>query len=162
MDPVSASVTVVGFAASLTTLAALVIDSSRTPYNVRRKFRNAPEDVNRLYRQLREFQCLLFEVQERMRDHEAEYAASGIKTLFATTIDCMRKDLGEFECAIQNLKALLSGSTSYGKRIVSHIWHILQEERVREFQRLNIFSYRNPHTSAGGVDQVRSGRCRAT
>lgn len=136
MDPVSASVAFVGLAASLTTLAALVVDSSRTLYNVRRKLKNAPEDITRLSRQLREFECLLSEVQERMRDYRVEYAASGMEMLFATAVTYMGKDMGDFECTVQRLKGSLSAPASPRKLLGLRIRHVLQEERVQEYQRL--------------------------
>ncbi len=136
MDPMSASVAFVGFAASLATLAALVVDSSRTLYNIRRKLKNAPEDIRRLSRQLTEFECLLLEVQERMRDHRVEYAASGIEMLFATAVNNMGKDMGDFGCTVQRLKGSLSAPASPRKLLGLRIRHILQEERVQEYQRL--------------------------
>ena len=136
MDPLSTSVAFIGFAASLTTLAALVIDSSKTLCNVRRKLKNAPEDIRRLYRQLKEFECLLSEVQQRIQDYPLEYAASGIGTLFTTAADYMRQDMGNFECAMQKTKGLLLDPTSSRKFLALRIRHVLHEDRVQEYQRL--------------------------
>ena len=134
MDPMSASVAIIGFAASLTTLAAVVIDSSRTLYNVRRKFKKAPEDIKRLCRQLREFECLLLEVQERIRDSPVEHAASGMGTLFIAAIEHIRNDMSDFDCAVQQLKGLLNTRTSPRESFLLRVRHVLQEDRVREYQ----------------------------
>lgn len=136
MDPVSASVAFVGFAASMTTLVALVVDSSKTLYNVRRKLKNAPEDIRRLSRQLREFECLLSEFQKRMRDHQVEYTASGMEMLFTTAVTTMEKDMDDFQCTVQRLKGPLSAPASPRKRLELRIRHVLQEERVQQYQRL--------------------------
>jgi len=136
MNPLSASVAFVGFATSLTTLVALVVDSSRTLYNVGRKLKNAPRDIRRLSRQLKEFECLLSEVQEQLRDHRVEHATSGMERLFATAIKYMREDLGDFENAIQRLKGSLSASASCRKLLGLRIRNVLQEEKVQEYQRL--------------------------
>ena len=48
MDPASAAFAAVSFAASLVTLATLVVDSSKTLYNLRQRLKNGPEDIERL------------------------------------------------------------------------------------------------------------------
>ena len=136
MDPVSVSVAFVGFAASLTTLTALVVDSSRTLYNIRRKLKDAPEDITRLSRLVVEFECLLSAVQEQIRDHRAEYAASGMKILFETAVKYMGNDMEGFKDTMQRLKGLLSASASPRRRLELRVRHVLQEERVGDYQRL--------------------------
>lgn len=103
MDPASAVVAFIGVAASLTTLAALVIDSSKTLFNVHRKVKNAPEDIRTLCRQLNALQCLLYEAQDLVRDHGPAYAASAVGTVFATAIEHMLNDLRGFSAASRTL-----------------------------------------------------------
>lgn len=136
MDPASAAVAFIGVAASLTTLAALVIDSSKTLFNVHRKVKNAPEDIRNLCRQLNAFQCLLYEAQDLVRDHGPAYAASAAGTEFAKAIEHMLNDLRGFKDTVQNLKGLMSHSTSSKDLFVLRVRHILKEDGVREYQRL--------------------------
>ena len=136
MDPMSVSVAFVGLAASLSTLAALVVDSSRTLYNIRRRLKDAPEDITRLSRLVMEFECLLSAVQEQIRNHQVEYAASGMEMLFETAVNYMENDMEGFKETIRRLKGLLSASTSPRRRLELRIRHVLQEERVGDYQRL--------------------------
>ena len=136
MDPMSVSVAFVGLAASLSTLAALVVDSSRTLYNIRRRLKDAPEDITRLSRLVMEFERLLSAVQEQIRNHQVEYAASGMEMLFETAVKYMENDMEGFMETIRRLKGLLSASTSPRRRLELRIRHVLQEERVGDYQRL--------------------------
>ena len=136
MDPASAAVAFIGVAASLTTLTALVIDSSKTLFNVHRRFKNVPEDIKRLYRQLNAFQCLLYEAQDLVRDDGADYAKSDVGTVFATAMGHMLDDLRGFKDSVQKLKGLMSHSTSSKDLFVSRVRHILKEDGVREYERV--------------------------
>ena len=140
MDPASAAVAFIGVAASLTTLAALVIDGSKTLLNVHRKVKNAPEDIRRLCRQLNAFQCLLYEAQDLVRDlvrdHGPDYAPSDVGTVFATTFEHMLDDLRDFKDTVQKLKSLMAHSTSSKDLFVLRVRHIFKEDGVREYQRL--------------------------
>ena len=136
MDPASAAVAFIGVAASLTTLAALVIDSSKTLLHVRHKFKNVPEDIRRLCERLDVFQCLLYEAQGLVRDHGPDYAASDVGTVFAAAIEHMIQDMRDFKDTVQKLKGLTSQSTSSKNLFVSHVRHILKEDCVREYEGL--------------------------
>jgi hypothetical protein len=136
MDPTSVSVAFISLAASLSTLTALVVDSSKTLANIRREWRSAPEDIKRLYRQLRDFECLLCQVQEQIRDNRVQFAASGMEVLFLAIMKYMPQDLDGLERAVQKLKSLICAPTSSGKRLEGRIRHILQEDRVKEYQAL--------------------------
>jgi hypothetical protein len=52
MDPASAIIASIGLAATLTTLLGLVVDSSKTLYDLQRKLRQAPEGILRLQQDL--------------------------------------------------------------------------------------------------------------
>lgn len=136
MDPASAAVAFIGVAASLATLAALVIDGSKTLFNVHRKIENAPQDIRRLCRQLNTFQCLLYEAQDLVRDDGPACAASNMGTVFAMAIEHMLDDLRGFKDTVQRLKGLASHSTSSKDLFLLRVRHILKEDGVREYQRL--------------------------
>ena len=107
MDPASASVALVGFAASLTTLAGLALDASTTVYNVQRRFKHAPADIKRLSTELERFELLLHEVHCQIHNHLDENAASTIRTLLASTTSQMHADMSGFMRVVQRLNAVL-------------------------------------------------------
>jgi len=136
MDPASASVALVGFAASLATLAALVIDTSTTIYNAQRRFKSAPDDINGLLIQLREFKCLLDEVRRHVQDHQGPYGSPAIGALIANTADRMHTDMATFKSVMERLNAVLAVPASPRRILALRIRYILQESVVQEHQRL--------------------------
>lgn len=135
MDPASASVACIGVAASLTTLAALVIDCSKTLYRVGSKLKKAPADITRLLTQLKLFERLLSEAQQRIEDHGPEYVAPDVGTLFTIAAERMLEDVRNLEGAIRKLEILLSGPASPRNTLLLRVRYILKEDRVQEFQR---------------------------
>lgn len=136
MEPASASIAFIGVAASLTTLAALVIDSSKTLYRVGIKLKKAPEDITRLLTQLKLFERLLSEAQQRVEDHKAEFAVPDVGTLFTIAAERMLKDVRDFEGTLQKCERLLSGPASTKKALVSRVQHVLKEDRLKGYERL--------------------------
>lgn len=136
MDPASASIAVIGLAASLTTLAALVIDSCKTMYTVRAQLRNAPKDIQRLSRGLKEFEDLVCGLRDIVRAQPSGHAASILELAFENSTEQMHRDMVDFEIVIQRLKGLLDTSTSPGKILALRIRHILNESAVQKYQHL--------------------------
>ena len=136
MDPASASVALVGFAASLTTLAGLALDASTTVYNVQRRFKHAPADIKRLSTELERFELLLHEVHCQIHNHLDENAASTIRTLLAGTTSQMHEDMSSFMRVVQRLNAVLCAPAGPSKLLAWRIRFILQEATVQEYQRL--------------------------
>ena len=83
-----------------------------------------------------EFECLLSVVQEQIRDHQVEYAASGMERLFEMAVKYMQNDMEGFKDTMQRLEGLLSASSSRRRRLELRIRHVLQQERVGDYQRL--------------------------
>jgi hypothetical protein len=140
MDPASATITFVGFAASLATIASLVVNSSKTLYNLRRRLKHAPGDIELLLRQLRDYELLLSEVQHWLQqDDQAEHVSTpGLRMLLARVGEQMHKDMEGFTDVMRRAEGLLEGhaTVTLGKCLILRIRHILQEGTVREYQRL--------------------------
>ena len=69
MDPASAGVALVGFTASIAILTVVVLDSSKTLYNLRKNLQNTPEDDRRLVRQVKVFEGLLEAIAHALQDN---------------------------------------------------------------------------------------------
>jgi hypothetical protein len=73
MDPASATVAFVGFAASLATVAAVVVDSSRTLHDVYKSVKNAPREIQRMDQKSKRLHKMILEVQRMSEDlHDGE------------------------------------------------------------------------------------------
>jgi hypothetical protein len=59
-----------------------------------------------------------------------------MEVLFLATMKYMPQDLDGLERAVQKPKSLICAPTSSGKRLEGRIRHILQEDRVKEYQAL--------------------------
>lgn len=136
MDPASASVAFVGFAASLTTLLALVLDTSTTIYNAQRKFRHAPEDIKRLLTQLVQLEHLLHEVRQQIQDHPDQGGAPGVIALLTSATQHLHADMLSFKRVTQKLNAILYAPPARKKLLVLRIRLILQTSTVQEYQHL--------------------------
>jgi|SRR5579862_2307888 len=134
MDPTSATITFVGFAASLATVASLVVNSSKTLYNLCRRLKHAPEDIERLLRQLRDYEVLLSETQHWLQQDEHANALD-LQMLLSRVGKQMHEDMEGFMDIMRRVEGLLRGVTP-GKRLTLRIRHILQEDAVREYERL--------------------------
>ena len=63
MDPLS-------FTASIMTVSGVVAASTKIIYNLRDKFKDAPEDIESLMEQLQAFKDLLKELEAQVQDHQ--------------------------------------------------------------------------------------------
>ena len=135
MDPASAGVAFVGFTASLATLTAVVIDSSKTLYNLRNKLRNTPEDVRRLIRQFSVFESLLKEVQGVLQDHGDLGVPRGLHALWEGSADQMRDDVERFGVVVSRLQRLLEQPTLSSRLIRLRIRGVFEEDAIATFQR---------------------------
>jgi len=136
MEPAS---TIIGFAASLTTLAGLIVESAKTLYKAQSHFREAPRDIKRLSRQIWEFETLLREVQAH-NNVDCGSRASTIHSLINTSAKHMQDDLKEFNSSIQKLKSILDGPATNTQRFGIRVRYILTESKVKRYQQL-ISSY---------------------
>lgn len=64
MDPASAAVAFVGFAASIATLSAVVANSCKTIHNVWHSLKDAPQDVRRLLRKMNRLEKVILEIEK--------------------------------------------------------------------------------------------------
>lgn len=131
MDPV----TIVGFAASLATLAAVLVDSSKTLYNLRDKLHDAPDDVRRLVRQFKIFEGLLEGIQARIQEHEDLGLRQGLQELWEGSAEQMHRDMEDFKVIVSRLHRLLEGPTISSKLIRLRIRHFFNEDTVAKYQR---------------------------
>ncbi|KAF2465913.1 uncharacterized protein BDR25DRAFT_396019 [Lindgomyces ingoldianus] len=136
MDPASA---IIGLSASLTTLAGLVLESTKILYKAQGHFREAPRDISRLCWQLSEFEALVKEVQSQV-DADCGARSSAIRTLMTTSAQNMLEDLQEFNIKVQQLGSILTGPATRRKRFGLRLRHVFTESKVAQYQQL-ISSY---------------------
>lgn len=123
-----------GFAASIATLTAVVLDSSKTLYNLRKKLQNTPDDVRRLVRQVQVFEGLLQAVRRALQANGDLGVPQDLEELWEGSTDLMREDMERFKLAVSRLQHLLDGPDVSSKMIRLRIRQIFNEDTVKSFQ----------------------------
>ena len=134
MDPASAAVAFVGFAASLATLVAVVIDTSKTIYNLGSKLRHAPKDVERLLFEFEIFGGLLKEIRSRAEEHGDANTPPGLRELWAVSASQMQNDMENFQSVILKLSVLLKGTISSSALVRLRIRSLFSESAVTRYR----------------------------
>ena len=135
MDPASAVITFFGFAASLSTLAAVVIDSSRKLYNLQAQMKNAPEDVHRLLGQLKVFESLLGEIQMRSHEHGNTNVPETLQNVWRSSSAQIGEDVSSFARILAGLQRRLAGSKVSSKLLRLRVMKFFYDEDIARFQR---------------------------
>ena len=133
MDPGSAGVAFVGFAASLVTLVAVVAKSSKVLYELRSNFKDAPEDVRHLLEQFRIFQKLLNELSARLQKPQDVGTIRCLQVLLELSVNQMGEDMNEFQVVVSKLHRFLNNLDSSMIRL--RIRYHLNESTVSKYQR---------------------------
>ncbi|KAL9119408.1 MAG: hypothetical protein Q9187_004038 [Circinaria calcarea] len=135
MDPASAGIALVGFAASLATLAAVVANSCKTLYNLRNKLRDAPEEVRKLIESIKVLEKLLEEIQARLAEHKDADLSQCLQELWADSAAQMQEDMEDFQTVVTKLDRYLNGPKVSSKLVRLRIRRYFDEDTIAKFQR---------------------------
>ncbi len=135
MDPASAGIAFVGFAASLATLAAVIANSSKTLYNLRNKLKDAPEDSRILIASFKLFEDLLEEIQAQLQEHGDVAGSQRLQKLWVDSEAQMLEDMEGFKVVVDRLDSLLNGPTLSSKRMRFRIRTYFDEDTIAKYQR---------------------------
>lgn len=124
MDPASATVAFVGFAASIATLAAVVADSCKTIHNVWHSLKDAPQDVCRLLRKMRRLEKVILEIERVVVRFDEDPSLLDSKQYWVDQIVEMVDDFAILKDKINNLQVALTAK----KFSKTHLW-----ARARKF-----------------------------
>ncbi|MCJ1251001.1 hypothetical protein MMC30_008232 [Trapelia coarctata] len=135
MDPASVVITFVGFAASISTLGAAVIDSSRTLYNLQAQLKNAPDDVHRLLRQLRIFETLLGEIQIRSQEYGNLVVPEPLQEIWRSSAAQIEDDVHGFAKILAGLQRRMTGPRISSTLIRLRLVKFFYDEDIARFER---------------------------
>ena len=127
MDPVS-------FVASLTALIGVVTTTSKTIYNVGKKFQDAPKDIESLVEQLRTLEGLLKELDEQLREHQSNaLPQETLQIVWKISLTQMGQDIKELCRVVSELEPLLKKRTP-GSKVLLFIRETLSEKEIAKYQ----------------------------
>ena len=128
MEPLTATVTLIGLGASLVTLLAAVGDASKALFELQRKIKDAPSSVERLHQDLRIIQVLLDVIKDQSLKYEGLDVPQPLQHLWSNFVIQLESDIRDF-------KAKLSKFKLFGQGLKARIGHIFAEGIVNEFQK---------------------------
>ncbi|MCJ1397808.1 hypothetical protein MMC11_001004 [Xylographa trunciseda] len=134
MDPASAAITFVGFAASLATLVAVVVDSAKTLNNLQQQLRAAPENVRRLVKRFGILQNLLQVVQALSQAHGETEVPEGLCQIWEGAAAQLKDDMDAFGTLVARLEQALNSSKGSAMKFRLRSRDFFSEPKVTEFE----------------------------
>lgn len=128
MDPVTATLTFVGFSASLITLLAAVGDTSKALFELQRKIKNAPKSAERLHQDLQILQQLLASIKDQSLEYEGVDVPQLLQHLWSSFVLQLESDIHDFKAKMSTSKLLRQG-------LKARIGHVFAEGTVNEFHK---------------------------
>lgn len=137
MEPVSATaVAVVGFAASIATLSAVVVDSCKTIHNLWHSLKDAPEDIHRLLRKMKTIEQVILEmgiVAVQFSNHPSRINS---QQCWVKHIEEMVDDWTILNDKINKLRANLSAKSSSGKNLRARVRKFFSEDDILKYENI--------------------------
>ena len=134
MDPASAVITFVGFAASLAALVAVVVDSAKTLNNLQQQLRAAPDTVKRLVKRFEVLQNLLQEVQAHSQVHGETEVPEGLRQIWESLAAPLKEDMDTFHVVVASLEQTLNESKGSSLKFRLRLRGFFSEPKVSEFE----------------------------
>ncbi|MCJ1388436.1 hypothetical protein MMC18_001283 [Xylographa bjoerkii] len=135
MDPASAAITFVGFAASLATFVAVVVDSAKTLSNLQQQLRDAPKNVARLVERFEILQNLLQEVQAVSIAHGENELPESLRKIWKASAAQLKDDIENFRVLIARLEQTLNNSKGSSVKLRLRTRDFFSESKVSEFEK---------------------------
>ena len=135
MDPASATIAVVGFAASLATLAGLVIESTKTINGLCSKFKRAPDDIKRFLVTLQQFEALLKLLKDRTSHYTDTELPQELKQFWLTSAFQMEEDCLKLDERCKYLRSCFDGKSFSNKHVRGRLQNFFRFEDTLELER---------------------------
>lgn len=135
MDPASATVAFVGFAASLATIAGLLIQSAQTINDLCLKFKRAPDDLKRFHAVLKQLELLLGLLKDRTSHYVEEDLPQELKRFWHDNASQMKEDYHRLNTLISKLQRCFDGDSVSKKHITARLRVFFCSEEILEFDK---------------------------
>lgn len=137
MEPVSATaIAVVGFAASIATLSAVVIDSCKTIHNVWHSLKDAPEDVHRLLRKMKTLGQVTLDMGKVAVQFSNDPSRLDSQQCWVEHIEQMTTDWTILNDKINKLQANLIAKTLSGKNLRARVRKFFSEDDILKHENI--------------------------
>lgn len=135
MDPASATVAFVGFAASLASLAGLLIQSAQTIEDLCRKFKRAPDDLKRFCAALKRLELLLGLLKDRTSHYAEGDLPQDFLRFWCDNASQMEKDYHKLHTLISKLQHCFDGYSVSKKNVTARVRVFFSSAEISEFDK---------------------------
>lgn len=137
MEPVSATaIAVVGFAASITTLSAVVVDSCKTIHNVWHSLKDVPADIHRLLGKMKILEQVILEMRTVAVQFRTDPSRLDSQQCWVKHIEEMVDDWTVLNDKINRLQANLTAKTSSGKNLRARVRKFFSEDDILKYENI--------------------------
>jgi len=134
MDPASATVAFVGFAASLAALVGLVIESAQTNNGFCSKFERAPKELQRFQLAVKQSNCLLALLKDQTNQYADEDLPQDLRDYWLENVVQMHTDYEALEKLALKLQRQFDLSSASKKYIRARIHHFFCSDEISELE----------------------------
>jgi len=132
MDPGSATVAFVGFAASIATLLAAAIESSRTIHDAYKSIKHAPREIQRLAQKSERLHKMISEVQNISQDFNDGLPPPFIRDFWLQNASPMYNDFLDFKARADKLQSGMAEKSATGKHMLLRVHSFFSEREMRK------------------------------
>ena len=125
-----AAVTLVGFAASLVTLTAVVVDSARTVHNLWTTFRDSPTTLKRLSDVIAENEALLKDMQAVIDAYERVGIPDSLISRWKSASSSVCDDFRELNMEMSKILECTKGGELTKKHLRRHVRHFFSAKAL--------------------------------
>ncbi|KAL5389245.1 hypothetical protein DPSP01_002558 [Paraphaeosphaeria sporulosa] len=135
MDPASATVAFVGFAASITTLAAVLFQSCKTLRDLCHDLHNAPQDLHRLLRNAQTLEKVVLQVKRTGAEIANEESMEHIDAYWMNNVKDMERDLEVFNKKVSKLQKSLEKPSITSLQVKARFYKVFSESDIEQYER---------------------------
>lgn len=136
MDPASAAVAFVGFAASIASLSALILDSCNKIHSTAQSLRNAPSHIRRLFGKIERLHRVIAEIEKIGNEIGDEHLGTDVQRDWMNIATIMRADLMALEGKISKLQRSLDGKSLSKVHMSVRVHMFFSAEEVDRYENL--------------------------
>ncbi|KAK1830632.1 hypothetical protein QBC39DRAFT_410083 [Podospora conica] len=136
MDPASGVIAFVGFAASLITLAQVLIKGCKTLSQVKLILEDAPDDVNRLHRAMQRMQLVIVKVQMSEEDLRELWPNSDLADLWAEHAHDVQRDVSALSDRLSKIEDALAKKSLTSKNVRARIRKLFMEQELVKYEHI--------------------------
>lgn len=138
MEPASATVAFVGFAASLVTLASIVANGSKSAASLYKSLKEAPDDVKRLLDNARNFEHLFVEIERKSREYSdaGRLLPAHLQQFWDDRITQMEIDFARLRDLLEGLERSLAGQSLSRTPLRARIKKYFSENTISTYEKI--------------------------